>query len=201
MLDIYSGRRLFLGAEKTAARSKYLETEYKQEEVKMKGFYRIIATIVLVVGTVASVRSESAIADNAIVRVEQGTPGGFAFKAVTDSMNLWRFLEPDKRPGDYVEVRKIRLSVDQRVATYLVEGKAEPYFGARRQMWWIVLCDRNGVYRVIGDLDAADGVRIARAGMRNGFRDILVDIPATNFDPAWSQRYGYNGLRYVEIGR
>lgn len=163
--------------------------------------FGIVVAFILSLGTLAFSQPETAIADNPVIRAEKNSPGWLVFKAVTDTENLWSSLESDQRVSDYVTIRKFRLCNDPRIMTFLVEGIKNPYVGARRQMWWIVLHDQNGGYRVICALGSADGVRIVRNVMHNGLRDIFLDFPPTNFEPASTLRHVYDGRNYVAVSR
>lgn len=117
-------------------------------------------------------------------------------KAAAPSPESWDEIEIDKPVTDYIDVERVPLS--QGKLTYLVTGKASPFYGAHAEMYWIYEKTTSG-YRQIDALGANYSVRLLHSS-HNGFRDLATSYISGAGTVLDSCKLIFNGSKYVNGG-
>jgi hypothetical protein len=125
-------------------------------------------------------------------------------KASAPSPESWDEIKVDRPVTDYIDIELVPLS--QGKITYLISGKAEPFYGAHAPMYWIYEKTPSG-YRRVDELGANYEVRLLKTS-HNGYRDLatayisgagtVLDSCNLIFD---GRKYASAGCKSTRIGR
>ena len=125
-------------------------------------------------------------------------------KASAPSPESWADIRIDGPVTDYLDIELVPLS--QGKTTYLISGKAAPFYGAHAPMYWIYEKTPSG-YRQVDELGANYDVRLLKTS-HNGYRDLatayisgagtVLDSCTLKFD---GRKYASAGCKSTRLGR
>jgi len=117
-------------------------------------------------------------------------------KASAPSPESWDEIKIDKPVTDYLDIELVPLS--QGKTTYLISGKAEPFYGAHAEMYWIYEKTTSG-YRQIDALGANYSVRLLPSS-HNGYRDLSTTYISGAGTVLDSCKLIFDGTKYATAG-
>jgi hypothetical protein len=117
-------------------------------------------------------------------------------KASAPSPESWDDIKIDKPVTDYLDIELVPLS--QGKITYLISGKAEPFYGAHAEMYWIYEKTTSG-YRQVDALGANYSVRLLQSS-HNGYRDLATTYVSGAGTVLDSCKLIFDGTKYASAG-
>lgn len=117
-------------------------------------------------------------------------------KAAAPSPESWDQIKLDRPVTEYIDVALVPLS--QGKTTYLITGKAEPFYGAHAEMYWIYEKTTSG-FRQVDDLGAFYSVRLLQT-THNGFRDLATTYVSGAGTVLESCKLIFDGSKYAGGG-